>query len=298
MLHCLLLCTTLATPVPPVPAVPVLSTFEDEVERKEVKRLEAWPEPENTKELKKDIQRLRKASTEEMGGQADAALREVGAAAAPLLLKAFGKEKSEEALERIESVLVGVTAAEHTRLLAAELDSKSTRLRTWLYRRIAAFPDHGLAEEVGERLGALKRKGDKADPDELYAAALCALSTGQVGGLDVVFDVAKKSWGKHADEIRVAANEVRGPTATTALATQLAGTDRKARVAALRLLASCGDPEQAVPLIAPLLDENDNSIRIAAINALRGIIDGDPPLDKLPVFEAIEQAKKWKERVG
>ncbi len=36
---------------------------------------------------------------------------------------------------------------------------------------------------------------------------------------------------------------------------------------------------------------------VGAINALRGIIDGDPPLDKLPVFEAIERADKWKSRL-
>jgi len=44
------------------------------------------------------------------------------------------------------------------------------------------------------------------------------------------------------------------------------------------------------------LDSTDNSIRIAAINAMRGIVDGDLPIANLPVFEAIELAKKWKER--
>ena len=29
---------------------------------------------------------------------------------------------------------------------------------------------------------------------------------------------------------------------------------------------------------------------------VRVIVDGDEPLDKLSVFEAIEMAKKWKER--
>ena len=302
MLHCLLICAPFInqdlahTLTPPIVHPPIARIVDEE--RKEVKRLESWPKSANAKKLKQGLQRLRKANTEEMGLQANAALREIGAAAAPLLVKALGKEKNEQALDRIESVLVDITSAEHTRLLAAELDANSLRLRVWLYRRIAAFPDHGLSEDIGARLGILKRKGNKAAPMELYAAALCTLSTGQVGGLDVVFDMAKKSWSKYAEEIRVAANEVRGLTATTALATRLAKSDRKERIAALRLLASCGEQEQAVPLITPLLDENDNSIRIAAINALRGIIDGALPLEKLPVFEAIEKAKEWKERVG
>jgi hypothetical protein len=29
---------------------------------------------------------------------------------------------------------------------------------------------------------------------------------------------------------------------------------------------------------------------------MRGIVDGDLPIANLPVFEAIELAKKWKER--
>jgi hypothetical protein len=45
-----------------------------------------------------------------------------------------------------------------------------------------------------------------------------------------------------------------------------------------------------------LLDDTDNSIRVAAINAMRGIVDGELPITNLPVFEAIELAKKWKEK--
>ena len=46
--------------------------------------------------------------------------------------------------------------------------------------------------------------------------------------------------------------------------------------------------------MGPFLDETDNSIRIEAINALRGIVDGDQPIDKLSAFQAIEVANEWK----
>jgi hypothetical protein len=39
-------------------------------------------------------------------------------------------------------------------------------------------------------------------------------------------------------------------------------------------------------------------VRVAAINALRGIVDGQEPLEELSVFGAIELAKTWKVRVG
>ena len=31
--------------------------------------------------------------------------------------------------------------------------------------------------------------------------------------------------------------------------------------------------------------------------AARGIVDGDPPVDRLPVFEAVELAKRWQQKL-
>jgi TPP-dependent pyruvate/acetoin dehydrogenase alpha subunit len=50
--------------------------------------------------------------------------------------------------------------------------------------------------------------------------------------------------------------------------------------------------------VAPYLDSEDNSIRVAAIDALRGIVDGDGPMEQQSVFRAIEMAKLWKLRLG
>ena len=50
--------------------------------------------------------------------------------------------------------------------------------------------------------------------------------------------------------------------------------------------------------IRRFLDHEDNQLRVEAINALRGIVDGEPPFENLLVFDAIEPAGKWKERLG
>ena len=97
--------------------------------------------------------------------------------------------------------------------------------------------------------------------------------------------------------IRDSLGAVRGREATDRIAARLEDADRARTVAVLNLLGGCGERARAVPLVKPYLDSTDNSIRIAAINALRGIVDGEPPLDKLSVFDAIERAKRWKERV-
>ncbi|MEM7310892.1 MAG: hypothetical protein AAF682_29755 [Planctomycetota bacterium] len=296
MLHRIALAAALCL----LPAAPwALAPPEAGQEREDVERLEAWPElPKDAKKgLKTQIERLRKARTEEMGRSAHAELVAMGAGAAPQLLVKLGKEKDEAAAARIEAVLAAVTGAAHTRLLAAEFGHRSQAVRIWTLERVAGFPDAGTREAAES---ALQRAGkvaepEKADRREHLAAALATTAAGSLEGLEHLHARARKAWGKHGARMRAALEGVRGPDATRAVSAKLSG-DREAKIAALRLLAGCGD-DGAKARIKPFLADNDNSLRIAAINALRGIVDGDPPLERLPVFEAIELAKKWQARV-
>jgi hypothetical protein len=265
----------------------------------EIVRLEAWPEipKDQKKQVEVDIERLRKAHTEEMGVQARAALIADGAGIVPELLPKLGKEKDPAAVARIEEVLTAVTGAQHTRLLAASFADKSQPLRTFALLRVAEFPDAGTraeAEAALARAAAVQDPG-KEDQAEHLAAALAATASGSLLGLDHLAERAETGFGAHGKRMRTALEAVRGPEATQQLAPRLKG-ERAQKIAALNLLAGCGDPS-AKALVKPHLDDSDNSVRIAAINALRGIVDGDPPLDQLPVFKAIELAKEWKARV-
>lgn len=269
---------------------------EQKAKPEEIKRLEAWPEPRDSKQLKIDVARLRKANTEEMGSQAHIALVAEGAAAAPALIDALGKEKGKDARERITDVLETVTGAEHTRLLAAHFADKSELVRVWCLRRVAAFPDVGVQASA---LAALQRVEKLKTPpeEELYAAALCCTSAGDRSGLSHLAVRADEDWKDSGTEIRTALESVRGKEATAVFLPLLTAEKRSDKVTGLRLLAGAGEAETAVPLIAPFLDDTDNTLRVAAINALRGIVDGEPPIDKLPVFEAIELANQWKKRI-
>ena len=279
-----------------VEAAPRIELAVQDAKRKEIKRLEAWPEPRDSRQMKVDVARLRKANTEEMGAQAHIALVAEGAAAAPSLISALGKEKGEGARERIIDVLEAVTGAEHTRLLAAEFGDKSELVRIWCLRRAAAFPDTGVREAA---VAALKRVEKEKDPseEELYVAALCCTSAGDSSGLQRLAKRAEEDWKESGAEIRTALESVRGKEATAAFVPLLSSEERNLKVTGLNLLAGAGEAESAVPLIKPFLDDTDNTLRVAAINALRGIVDGALPLDKLPVFEAIELANEWKKRI-
>jgi HEAT repeat protein len=217
-----------------------------------------------------------------------------GAAAVPYVLERYGKERDEEAAARLHAALVAITAGDQTRLLAKEFEDKLLAVRTFALWRASCFPDPALrapAEKAWQRVAKL---GEKADPDERHAAALCTASTGSAAGLPALFDACgNKRWDKGAREIRAALEGARGVEASSFAIGKLENADRKTKVAALRMLAGCGDRSHAARLRL-FLDDEDNSIRVAAINALRGMVDGAPPLEGLSAFEAIEMAKEWK----
>jgi HEAT repeat protein len=257
--------------------------------------LTAWPKPANKDQLITDIDRLVKASIPEMAEGGHQGLVAAGASAVPFLLERYGKEKDEEVLKRVKAVLVEITTPEQARLLAAEFAHRDLLHRTFALWRAATWPDPAIKDKAEAAWAKVVKQGEKADSDERYAAALCATASGSMVPFDTLFEIAQKSWAKKGVELRIALETVRGPEATKLLLGKLGG-ERKARIAALKMLAGCGD-KSAVPTLKPLLDDNDNEIRVVTINALRGIVDGDGPLEQLSSFEAIEMAKKWKGRI-
>lgn len=286
----LALCAAPLSPRTPAPQDPP-------AEGEELQRLEAWPELERDtlETVRTDIARLRKAHTPEMGEEAQGALIRVGAGIVPELLPALGKEREEEARARIELVLTRVTDARHTRLLAAEFESRALEVRVFCLSRVSAFPDPGVRAAADAAWARVAKAGAKADARERFAAALCAASAGSVAGFDELAQRAEKRWAEDGAAIRAALAGSRGPEAAEK-AVALLGGKRGEQVAGLNLLSACGTRDNG-SAVRPFLDSDDNQLRVAAINAARGMVDGEGPLDKLPVFEAIELAAKWKNRL-
>jgi HEAT repeat protein len=269
-------------------------------QEEEVVRLTEWPalERDVATGVENDVQRLRKARTEEMGAQADAALGAVGAGAAPALLDALGKEDDEAARGRIVRVLDAVTGAPHTRLLAHSFTDESGVVRTYVLRRVARFPDPETRAAAEAALKKAKRpgRGEKADLEEVAAAALAVTASGSLKGLSEVLLHVQSNWSTDRDACLLALEEVRGEAATYRLLPHLSSWAQNGVVATLRVLGGCGI-EAAVPKIRPLLDHQDVQVRTAAVNALRGIVDGEPPYERLTAFQSIEKAREWKRRL-
>lgn len=263
---------------------------------KSAEKLTAWPKPADKDVLLTDIERVIKAHIPEMAKAGHDALVAAGASAVPFVLDRYGRERDEAAQDRLHEVLMQITAADQTRLLAKEFESKMQPVRTFTLHRTAAFPDPGNLAAAEKAWARLVKAADKADPDERYSAALCAASTGSIVGLDALFESCQgKRWDREKREIRTALEGARGKAATDLLVPKLEKADRKGKVAVLRMLAGCGEKEQAGRLRG-FLDDEDNTIRVTAINALRGMVDGELPIEDLAAFEAIEMASAWKGR--
>jgi hypothetical protein len=263
---------------------------------KPVERWTAWPKPADKDQLLTDIERVCKAQTADMAKLGSEALIAAGGAGVPFVLERYGRERDEGAQDRLKDVLLATTTAEQTRLLAKEFSNKLLPVRTFALWRASYFPDPELRKDADAAWARIAKQATKADPDERYAAALCAASTGSIVGFEALWDATLNKWDKTRVEVRAALNGARGKEASALAWAKLTDTaDRKLKVAVLRMLAGVGDKDSA-PRVKGFLDEEDNAIRVAAINALRGILDNELPLEGLSAFEAIEMAKKWKSR--
>ncbi len=268
----------------------------------------AWPEPRDAAALSKSVAKVRAARSEDMEAAGRSEIQLEGAAAAPFLLKAIAKERKDDARTRLCEALNLVTKQEHTRLLAEFLDHKSPDMRVYIMRRLAVLGDPGLRERTEallveiEEKAADPRKAKKLHEDEADRAAILAISTGSPTGLDRCVAIAgSKTWPAWRDPMRAAAAQAKaaGTEVADGLRTVLAPSSKPTladRAAALRLIAYAGHEEHA-RCVLPSLDDTANHVIIAAINALRMMVDGDPPIDKLSSFDAIGRAKKWKGRL-
>ena len=272
----------------------------------EVKRATAWPEVSSKAEVKQSITRVRKARTEEMAVKGAQQLKEFGPAAAPLLLKSLKSEKDAEARARLEAALDSITTPEYTRLLAEALEESADAPRRYAARRIAELGDPGLRDLSEAHLASLtvkaadKRARKPVKPLDLDLAAVLCLSVGSPDGLARVIDLAApEPWPSWSPAIERASAHAKGagPQIGAELSARLSKTTSPGdRVVLLRLLTYSASPDQ-VAAVVPLLDVEQNHVKVAAINALRMIVDGEAPLKRMSSFDAIEHAKRWKARL-
>ena len=284
-----ILCLTLLASLSPLTAQGTTSTPSATSQPAFVK---AWPKLSKTESAKARKWLTQLASEDgEVTHKAVDQLSELGAGAAPKLLRALGP-RTEDAHEGIKQALDRIVSRSHTQLLTKELKrSKLPAARQWIARFFATRP-----QQTERHHSLLKSLSEDKDEEVAFLASLGLCGLDDFEHIGPVLERVKSDWRTHAKLISKSLEPVRGSKAAIDwLAHNLRPANENDLIAALRLARSLC-PKSHARMIQIRLDSERQPVKKAAINALRAIVDGDAPLENLSVFRAIDEAKKWKAR--
>ena len=276
-------------------AAPETGQADEKQKKKKAKVKPAWPK---LKFVHKSIARekiVQLASKNEKTAQAAKdKLLSLGAGVCPVLLQSLHSRQKEKTRAGLTVLLDELTTNEHWELLSLAYRPKNAVQAHYLLKRLASMEEKRLLpffKKVSKQESRNKNK-DRADMAN-YALA----NLGVLDALPFLLMKTREDWEKENMAIRTALPALKGDAATKVLLAELDKDDFGKKLAALRLLHGAGT-KAAVSRIAKFLYSEKHGLTIGAVNALRGIVDDDPPYAHLPVFEAIDIVKKWKKRVG
>jgi len=251
------------------------------------------------KKLQAAIRLIEKGDPEEgeiAAGIAQA--KELGEAAIPLLLTSVSRLEKAERVEHLWTCLDALLHDGHLHL-AWDLRKKKSPLvlDVYMLRRYSDASRKDSRMFLEEQLALLEKEKEEARKKALhYEIARGLAFRGQADQLDAIDAVIQADWLTRAQELRADfAGINRKPLAEKA-AEYLQRRPRKEKIASLHLFELFGEKEQAKKLLH-FLSESDTSIRLAAIDACRVVVDGEPPLNKPSMTEIIERAESWKSRL-
>ena len=258
---------------------------------------EPAPPPEWPKLTKSEEQTAKKRGFERLGADepeeraaADQCLVDLGAGVATLCIRQLRLSTLEHE-DVINRVLDVVVAPEYLPLVVEVSDDTKAPVRRFAARWLARQVDPQATTVLRAR-AADKEKDDATR----FSARLGLLALGDATHLDALLTELGEDWNAHADEVRATLTPARGDAAAEPVLAKLRNSDELTTIAALRMLRYAAPPS-AAPFLAVHLDASKHAVKKAAINALRVSVDGDEPLEKLSVFQAIDAAKKWQERL-
>ncbi|MBI3817430.1 MAG: HEAT repeat domain-containing protein [Planctomycetes bacterium] len=257
-----------------------------------------WPKLDYNKsiELGKLIDELKRATAPEIVEHATDKIQEFGKSAIPLLYEALTRQKvaAEEDLSqdarRVLKVIDPLPKAEDGPILALDCAHRNALIRRFALRKSGELV---CAESLTPALKALK----DADETCRFEAALCCASLGSTEGFDILLKVARgDEWPNFGARVRKAVERHRSPEATQKALPGLKSKEWQEVCASLRLLAGWGMKDCAHE-VGSHLGSTDHRIKEAAINALRGIMDNEGPIEKLSAFDLAELANTWSKRL-
>lgn len=242
------------------------------------------------KAVQEDLVALRRAEKEEDRAAARQRLTAAGEGIVPLVLDATKQYVEAGRMGEIETLLRAALTDPDLHLAWTHLKKSAPEpIRAHLTRRYA---DSAREDATGFLRPLLK----DAMPSVAYEAARGLVRRGDREGLPPVQEAMRARWTQEAARLRADfAGVERGPLADVSHPF-LSSTKIQDRLLGLRLFELFGVREHA-RLLLPALSESDTTLRLAAIDACRVVIGGEPPLDKPSMTQIIEHAEAWKKKL-
>ena len=219
--------------------------------------------------------------------QARAQLVAIGAGAAPLLMQQVS-DRDDVANAHVLEVLDAITTREHAPLLARETKKPRTALRRYLTERLCRFGDASL-------LPVFATLQQDSDAHTAFCARLALLAAGRKEALPEVLAHTKANWPEVAPLLADVLAPVRSAPMGLMVFEAITKAPSPDQANGLRLLRHLMVKEQGM-LLRSYLEASDHGVKREAINTAR-VVHGEPALDKLSVFQAIEMAKEWAQKL-
>jgi hypothetical protein len=207
----------------------------------------------------------------------------LGAGAAPMLMQQIS-DRADNVNAMVFAVLDELVTAEHSALLAREVKKPRVELRRWLCGRLCRLRDADLAPVLESLV---------SDQDERTAfhAQLGLLGLRRQSAVAPVVAYTKSRWAELGPLVAEVLTPARAAEAATPVFEYIAKAPAGDQMAALRIARYLMVKEQGM-LLRAYIESSDHAVKREAINAAR-VVHGEPPIENLSVFQAIELAKEW-----
>lgn len=253
-----------------------------------IEKLSEWPTLEATEkdrvfalatQFKKEDTKLHAAAKQQ--------LIAMGAGAVPLLIQRITDRPENENAQLFE-VFDAVIESKHAALLAREVKKPVVELRRYLTLRLCKFLD----PELLPILQPLRK-----DKDELTAfrAALGCFALGEGDALPQVLTYSKTHWLEQVDLVATVLPHTRSAETGNLVFAAITKAPVADQMAGLRLARYVAIDDHKV-IVRSYLDSPDHAVKKEAVNVCR-VLHGEPPLEKLDVFQSIKLANEWKKKL-
>ncbi len=251
-------------------------------------QLEEWPKLGDTDKQRVQalVGQFRKADPK-LHEAARTQLVAIGEAAVPLLFQQV-TDQPNDVNAHLFAVFDVVCKPQHAALLARESKKNKVELRRYLTGRLCRFVDK-------EMLPVLQTAQRDADEETAFYGALGALALGRRDALPAVLDYCKTHWTETVAVVAEVLPAARSNEAGSWVFEAIAKAGVPERMTGLRLARYLAVKDHAL-ILRGYLQSPDAAVKREAINALR-VLHGEPPIENLPVFQAIEMAKEWLKKV-